>query len=53
MPEIQKQENFYKIYQKLCKKFQKEIDIGTMLNRFITERVIVDFCLVNKYETKK
>lgn len=41
---IKKQKPLYKIYQELCKKTGKEIDIGKLINRFINNFVITDFC---------
>ena len=40
---IAKEKKLYEIYKKIVKKTGKEFDIGAMLNRFISEKVIVDF----------
>lgn len=42
---LKKKQKLYVIYQKLCKKFNKEIDIGALINRFIESRVIVNFAI--------
>ena len=45
LSQIQKQKPLYKIYQVLCKKIQKDVDIGALINRFISDEVIVKFDL--------
>lgn len=40
---IQKQKNLYQIYKMLCKKMQKEVDVGKLINRFISSGMIVRF----------
>jgi len=35
----------YKIYESLCKKSKKEIDIGALINRFIADGTIIKFAL--------
>ncbi len=35
----------YKIYESLCKKSKKEIDIGALINRFIADETIIKFSL--------
>jgi hypothetical protein len=40
---VKKKKKFYEIYETLCKKFKKEIDVGKIMNRFIENGVIVDY----------
>ncbi len=42
---IQKQKNLYQIYKMICKKMKKEVDVGKLINRFISTGVIVSFKL--------
>lgn len=41
--EIGEGKKLYQVYQKICKKIKKEVDIGKILNHFITSRIIIDF----------
>lgn len=45
---ITKKNNLYKIYQKLCRETKKKINIGTLINKFVSSGVIIDFCLAKK-----
>lgn len=40
---IQMEKKLYETYQKVCRKTKKEIDIGSFLNRFISNGVFVNF----------
>ena len=40
---IRKQKNLYEIYKLLCRKIKKEADVGKLINRFISNGVIVRF----------
>ncbi len=40
---IQKRQKLYKIYQTLCKKSKKPVDIGALINRFISNGTIVNY----------
>jgi len=43
--QIQKQKPLYKIYEAVCKKSQEDVDIGALINRFISDEIIVKFDL--------
>lgn len=43
--EVGEGKKLYQIYQKLCKKTKREIDVGKILNHFIENRILIDFKL--------
>ena len=40
---IKKEEKLYNIFEKICKKTKKEIDIGKLMNHFISNGIITNF----------
>ncbi|MBP7709790.1 MAG: putative DNA-binding domain-containing protein [Rickettsiales bacterium] len=43
---IQKQKKLYEIYQILCKKTKKPVDIGALINRFISNGTIINYARI-------